>query len=83
MSVACRLMGHRVRFEADGATMRWRCQRECGFGGSKQYDTPAEAARYARALDAEDRDELGRRSLLSLMPLRLARRGRRSPGARP
>ena len=57
--------------------MEWSCERDCGFAGSKVYDDPAEAARYARALDAEDRDQLGRRSLLSLMPLRLARRGRR------
>jgi hypothetical protein len=41
---------------------------------SKVYPSAAEAARYAAAFDREDRDELGRRAPLSLLPLRLARR---------
>jgi hypothetical protein len=37
---------------------------------------------YARAFDREDRDDLGRRPLLSLLPLGLARRARRDRGGR-
>jgi hypothetical protein len=44
----CRLLGHRFRFSADRATMRWRCERGCGAGGEKRYPTAAEAERYAR-----------------------------------
>ena len=70
--LGCRLFGHRYRFRADGATMRWTCERGCGVGGSKEYATAAEAARYGAAFDREDRDELGRRApLLGLFPLRL------------
>ena len=54
--------------------MRWECDRDCTVGGSREYRSEAEARRYAEAFDREDRDELGRRSILSLMPLRLARR---------
>ena len=71
---ACRLLGHRLRFSADGATMRWECERGCGTAGSKDYPTAAEALRYASAFDRRDTDDLGRRSLLSLLPLRLIRR---------
>ena len=78
---ACRVLGHRWRFSADGTTMRWACERGCGAGGEKRYDTPERAARYARAFDREDREDVGRRPLLSLLPLRLARRARR-PGTR-
>jgi hypothetical protein len=68
----CRLLGHRHRFAADGATMRWRCQRCGAAGGAKEYGSPAEAARYARAFDREDRDDLGRRApLVAGFPLRL------------
>ena len=75
------MLGHRYRFEADGSTMRWRCQRGCGAGGEKAYATPEHAARYARAFDREDREDLGRRApLIGLLPLRiwraLRRRGR-------
>ena len=40
------------------------------------FDSPtaAEAARYARAFDRDDREATGKRPLLSLMPLWLARR---------
>ncbi|HEX5174718.1 MAG TPA: hypothetical protein VFV91_11310 [Gaiellaceae bacterium] len=70
--LACRLLGHRYRFEAEGATMRWTCERGCGAGGSKDYPTADEAARYAAGLDREDRDELGRRAPpLGLFPLRM------------
>jgi hypothetical protein len=75
--LACRLLGHRPRFSSDGATMRWSCER-CGDGGEKTYATAEEAARYARAFDREDRDDLGRRApLIGLLPLRVARALRR------
>jgi Arc/MetJ-type ribon-helix-helix transcriptional regulator len=52
--------------------MTWSCERGCGSGGSKEYASAAEAARYAVALDREDRAELGRRApFLGLFPLRL------------
>ena len=70
---SCKILGHRVRFRAAGTTMDWSCERDCGFSGSKAYSSAAEAARYAAAFDREDADDLGRRSPLSLLPLRLAR----------
>jgi hypothetical protein len=72
--LACRVLGHRYRFWAEGATMRWECSRDCGAGSSKDYPSATEAARYATAFDREDRDEVGRRAPLSMLPLRLARR---------
>jgi hypothetical protein len=82
--LACRLVGHRFRFSADGSTMRWSCERDCGAGGEKTYASAADAARYARALDREDRDELGRRApLIGLLPLRIAWLLRRRRRARP
>jgi hypothetical protein len=72
--VACRLLGHRYRFSADGATMRWDCERGCGARGSKQYETPDDASRFARAFDHEDRDDAGLRApLFGMFPLRLYR----------
>jgi hypothetical protein len=72
--IACHLLGHRYRFSSDGNAMRWECARGCGAGGEKVYPTPEDAARYARALDREDREDLGRRApLIGLLPLRLAR----------
>jgi hypothetical protein len=64
--------------------MHWNCARGCGAVGSKRYASAADAARYAAAFDREDADDLGRRPLLSLLPLALSRRGRpdRSPGDR-
>jgi hypothetical protein len=58
--------------------MRWACARGCGAGGDKTYDSAERAARFARAFDREDRDAVGRRPLLSLLPLGLARRARRA-----
>ena len=75
MPSRCSLLGHRVRFWTEGETMRWSCERECGLEGSKAYPSAAEAARYARAFDREAGDDLGRRAPLSLLPLRLVRRG--------
>jgi hypothetical protein len=54
--------------------MRWRCGRGCDVGGEKRYPTAEDAARYARAFDREDRDDLGRRApLVAGFPLRLMR----------
>jgi PHP family Zn ribbon phosphoesterase len=76
--LACRVLGHRYRFSADGPTMRWACARSCGSAGSKQYASAEEAQRYARELDIEDRDRPGRRPpLVSLLPLVVIRRLRR------
>jgi phage/plasmid primase-like uncharacterized protein len=62
--IACRVLGHRHRFRADGPTMTWACER-CGEGGGeKTYATADEAALYARAFDREDREDLGRRAPL-------------------
>jgi hypothetical protein len=72
--LACRVFGHRYRFWAEGRTMRWECARACGAASAKEYPTAEDATRYATAFDREDRDELGRRAPLSLLPLRLARR---------
>ena len=76
--VSCRVFGHRYRFAAAGAEMRWACGR-CGHeGGVKRYPTAEEARRYAAAFDREDRDDLGRRApYFGLLPLRLARLLRR------
>jgi hypothetical protein len=71
---ACKLLGHSYRFTADGETMRWECERGCGDGGSKRYASAAEAQRYARAFDRRDADQTGKRPLLSLLPLWLARK---------
>jgi hypothetical protein len=68
------VFGHRYRFSADGSTMQWRCQRGCGAGGSKVYPTPAEASRYAAALDVDDLADIGRRApILGMFPLRIWR----------
>lgn len=58
--------------------MSWRCERDCGAGGSKDYPTASDAARYAAALNRPDSADLGRRApLIGLFPLRLARLVRR------
>ena len=78
---SCRVLGHAYRFDADGATMRWSCER-CGEeGGSKSYATAADAERYARAFDRRDGQDVGKRPLLSLLPLWLARKAGERPGA--
>jgi hypothetical protein len=78
MALSCRLLGHRFRFTSEGETMRWTCERVgCGAGGSKRYPSAGDAARYASALDVEDRHELGRRAPFGLLPLRLWRAWRR------
>lgn len=76
--LSCRVYGHRYRFTAEGTDMLWRCQRDCGTGGSKTYPSPAAARRYAVAFDREDREQLGRRApLIGLFPLRAWYRIRR------
>jgi hypothetical protein len=56
--------------------LTWRCERGCGARGSRECASATDARRYAIAFDREDRDALGRRPLLSLLPLGLARRAR-------
>jgi hypothetical protein len=76
--LACRVFGHRFRFSNDGPTMRWRCQRDCGAGGEKQYGSPEDAERYAAAFDREDRDAIRHSPVpFSLLPLRLFKRRER------
>lgn len=75
--LTCRLLGHRMRFTAEGATLLWSCQRGCGEAGTKAYASAAAARRYAQAFDREDREDLGRRApLIGLLPLRLWRYAR-------
>jgi hypothetical protein len=45
--------------------------------GQKSYPPGVDAARYAAAFDREDSEAVGRRPLLSLIPLGVARRLRR------
>jgi hypothetical protein len=72
--LGCRVFGHRYRFRADGTTMRWSCERGCGAGGEKEYSTEAEARRFARAFDYDERASAGKRApLFGLLPLRMAR----------
>ncbi len=73
----CGLTGHRLRFGADGATVRWECERGCGVAGHKRYASAELAERYARAFNRVDLDDLGRRPMLSLLPLMLIGRARR------
>ena len=79
--VSCRLTGHRMRFTSEGATMRWTCERGCGEGGEKRYATAAEARRYATAFDREDKDDVGHRAPLGMLPLRLLRAVRQARGS--
>jgi hypothetical protein len=70
----CGIFGHRYRFTRHGDTMSWTCERCGALGGSKQYASAEEAARFARAFDREDRDDLGHRApLIGLLPLRVWR----------
>lgn len=74
----CSLLGHHLRFTAQGSTLYWACARGCGTGGSKEYAEPAAALRYAAALDVPDSADIGRRApLLGMFPLRLWRLLRR------
>jgi len=82
VSLSFRVFGHRYRFAAEGSTMRWTCARCGSAGGEKTYSTGEEAARYARAFDREDRDDIGRRApLVAGLALRVIRLVRRRRGA--
>jgi hypothetical protein len=72
MPIGCSVFGHRVLFESDAELMSWRCLRDCDFHGEKRYETSRQAATYATAFNRPEA-EIGRRSLLSLAPLRLAK----------
>jgi hypothetical protein len=75
MPLSCRVLGHRPRFWAEGTTLHWRCERDCDDpGGTREYESAADARRIAAALDVEDRDGISKRPIMSLMPLKLARR---------
>lgn len=70
--LACRLLGHRPHFSAEGAVMRWSCERGCGAAGEKRYESAADADRYAAAFDKRDNRTLGRRApFFGLFPLRI------------
>lgn len=73
--IRCRVLGHSPTFWADGRTMRWECERGCGEGdGAKTYATPADAQKYARALDRRGNEDIGKRApLIGLLPLRIWR----------
>jgi hypothetical protein len=58
--------------------MAWECARGCGTGGSKEYPSADDAARYAAAFDREDSADLGKRApFLGMFPLRIWRALRR------
>jgi hypothetical protein len=71
---ACHVFGHRFRFAADGATLRWACDR-CGHaGGEKVYDSAEDAQRYAAAFDRRDSDRTTNHTTLSTLPLWIVRK---------
>ena len=76
MTLACKIFGHRPVFRVDGRIMRWECERGCAEGhGFKEYNTAAEARRYAAAFNRRDTDDVGKRApFVGLFPLRLWRR---------
>lgn len=59
--IRCRLLGHLWRFRADGSTLRWDCERGCGTGGEKAYDSAERASRYARHFNRKDSSSPGTR----------------------
>jgi len=78
--VRCTVFGHRLRFRAKGETMRWACERGCGFEGAKRYPSAEDARRYAAAFDRDPLEATSRRPMLSVLPLWLGRRLRRPRG---
>jgi hypothetical protein len=76
VGLICKVLGHSTSFWSECETMHWSCERDCGFAGSKTYSDATTAARYARAFDRNERDDLGKRAPVSLTPLRLIRRAR-------
>jgi hypothetical protein len=80
----CRVLGHRHRFTAAGPELSWTCARGCGAGGSKEYASEADAARYAHAFDREDSAAKGGHAPpLGMFPLWIVRaiRSRRERAA--
>ena len=73
--LSCRLLGHRYRFDAEGSTMRWACERGCGAGGEKVYASAARRAPLrAPPSTATTATDIGRRApLFGLLPLRVWR----------
>jgi hypothetical protein len=67
--LGCRVLGHRYRFTSSGRVMTWTCARGCGAEGQKVYDTPDDAARFARAFDKEDRRAVTSHPTLTMVPL--------------
>ena len=53
--------------------MTWSCARGCGAGGQKVYDTPADATRYAKVFDKEDRVNSTSHPTLTMVPLWVVR----------
>jgi hypothetical protein len=62
--------------------MHWACERECGMGGSKEYENPRFARIYAAAFDREDNEDLGRRAPLSMAVFSALRRRFHSEASR-
>lgn len=62
---ACRVLGHRWVFSAEGATLMWGCARGCPVGGMRRYDTPEEADKRLAVLDRGARRPLGLLSALA------------------
>jgi hypothetical protein len=71
--LACRILGHRFRFRAEGPHMLWECVRGCGAVGSKEYGTAEDASRYALGLERDAAPDRGP-PLIAALPVRLLRR---------
>ena len=59
--VRCRVFGHNWRFRAEGPTLHWHCERGCGAGDEKTYDSAERASRYARHFNRKGSSSLGTR----------------------
>lgn len=63
--------------------MVWECERGCGEGGAKQYESEEQARRFAASFNRRDNADLGRRApLVGMFPLRIwyRLRGHRGQG---
>jgi hypothetical protein len=72
--LACRALGHRIHFATEGPTLRWSCERGCGEGGEKTYDTASEARRFATAFNKKDSERAGNHPTISTLPLWVVRK---------
>jgi hypothetical protein len=54
--------------------MCWSCERGCGAGGEKVYESTADASRYAAAFDRTDSSRVDAHPTLSTLPLWLIRK---------